>query len=95
MFSINRRTIVFLFVAVTALTRVGADQLAQDQSAFLSTAAVNARSSGSPVGPPPKVTICHNGNTLSVAEAAVAAHLAHGDTLGPCQQTQAATPPAK
>lgn len=32
-----------------------------------------------------KVTICHKGkNTISVAESAVSAHLAHGDTLGPC-----------
>jgi hypothetical protein len=46
--------------------------------------------------PPPssgggKVTICHKpggkqdkGHILSVGQAAVAAHLAHGDTLGPC-----------
>jgi hypothetical protein len=33
-----------------------------------------------------KVTICHKGkNTLTVAEPAVAAHLAHGDAMGPCQ----------
>jgi hypothetical protein len=36
-----------------------------------------------------KVLICHKpdkkgGHTLSVAEAAVLAHLGHGDTLGPC-----------
>jgi hypothetical protein len=38
-----------------------------------------------------KVTICHlppdnpaNARTLSVNARAVAAHLAHGDTLGPC-----------
>lgn len=31
-----------------------------------------------------KVTLCHEGNTITVAEPAVAAHLAHGDTLGPC-----------
>jgi len=32
----------------------------------------------------PKVTLCHKGETLSVAQPAVQAHLAHGDTLGPC-----------
>jgi len=33
-----------------------------------------------------KITICHKGkNTLTVAEPAVAAHLAHGDAMGPCQ----------
>jgi hypothetical protein len=31
-----------------------------------------------------KVLICHNGNTIEVAEPAVSAHLAHGDTLGAC-----------
>ncbi len=30
------------------------------------------------------VTLCHNGNTIEVAISAVDAHLAHGDTLGPC-----------
>jgi hypothetical protein len=32
----------------------------------------------------PQVTICHNGHTIQVPETAVPAHLAHGDTLGPC-----------
>jgi hypothetical protein len=31
-----------------------------------------------------KVTICHDGNTLTVGAPAVAAHVAHGDTVGPC-----------
>ena len=30
-------------------------------------------------GPPHKVTICHNGNVISVSQAAVPAHEAHGD----------------
>ncbi len=30
------------------------------------------------------VTICHNGNTMTVSEDALAAHLAHGDAIGPC-----------
>src|SRR5574341_541550 len=29
-----------------------------------------------------KVTICHKGNTIEVADDAVPAHLAHGDSLG-------------
>lgn len=38
-----------------------------------------------PVSPnEPKVTICHNGRTIVVAQSAVPAHLAHGDTVGPC-----------
>ncbi|MEZ4594303.1 MAG: FecR domain-containing protein [Chloroflexota bacterium] len=34
--------------------------------------------------PAGKVTLCHNGNTIEVDADAVDAHLAHGDTLGPC-----------
>jgi hypothetical protein len=34
-----------------------------------------------------KVTLCHKGQTLEVAEPAVQAHLNHGDTLGPCNVT--------
>lgn len=31
-----------------------------------------------------KVDICHNGHMINIAQAAVAAHLAHGDTEGAC-----------
>ena len=31
-----------------------------------------------------KVTLCHKGQTISVGSASVAAHLSHGDSLGPC-----------
>lgn len=31
-----------------------------------------------------KVTICHKGKTITVSGNAVAAHVGHGDTLGPC-----------
>ena len=31
-----------------------------------------------------KVTLCHKGNTISVAPPAVKAHLNHGDKLGAC-----------
>ena len=31
-----------------------------------------------------KVTICHNGHTIKVGQPAVAAHLRHGDHVGPC-----------
>jgi hypothetical protein len=32
-----------------------------------------------------KVTVCHEGNTLEISQSALDTHLAHGDTLGPCQ----------
>jgi hypothetical protein len=35
----------------------------------------------------PKVTFCHNGQTLKVGAPAVDTHLAHGDYLGPCRAT--------
>jgi hypothetical protein len=38
-------------------------------------------------GAPKKVVLCHKGRTIEVAESAVPAHLAHGDTLGPCPVT--------
>ena len=41
-----------------------------------------------------KVTLCHvppgdpaNAHTITVSASAVPAHLAHGDTLGPCEQS--------
>ncbi len=33
------------------------------------------------------VTMCHDGNTISVAETGVSAHLEHGDTKGACPET--------
>jgi hypothetical protein len=35
-----------------------------------------------------KVTLCHRGHTITVAEAALPAHLAHGDLVGPCETTE-------
>ena len=37
-----------------------------------------------PYGQNEKTTLCHNGVTITVDDAAVPAHLAHGDTLGAC-----------
>ena len=36
----------------------------------------------------PKVTICHNGNTIKVAKSSVSAHTKHGDTEGACPTGQ-------
>ena len=35
-----------------------------------------------------KVTLCHRGHTITVADSALQAHLAHGDTIGPCEVTE-------
>ncbi len=40
-----------------------------------------------------KVTLCHNGHTITVGEPAKAAHLEHGDTLEACGQTTAPSTP--
>jgi len=58
--------------------------LANDEASFVSTTAQLASDPATPVRPPPKVAICHEGETISVSASAVNAHLAHGDTLGPC-----------
>lgn len=42
---------------------------------------------GSNGGGGEKVTLCHNGQTIEVDAAAVPAHLEHGDTLGPCEES--------
>lgn len=34
-----------------------------------------------------KVDVCHNGQTINVDSHAVPAHLRHGDTEGPCEET--------
>lgn len=39
-----------------------------------------------------KVTLCHNGHTITVGAPAVDAHLAHGDTLGACGAGPACLP---
>ena len=58
--------------------------LAADQASFLSDTGRLQRDPGTPVGPPTRIIICHNGHSIRVNESAVPAHLAHGDTLGPC-----------
>jgi hypothetical protein len=57
---------------------------ASDQLSFYSTTAAMESDSGTPVGPPKSIIICHNGRTIRVSEKAAAAHFAHGDTPGPC-----------
>jgi len=40
-----------------------------------------------------KVEICHKGETISVSEKAVPAHLKHGDSLGVCGGGEVGCPP--
>ena len=35
-------------------------------------------------GPHDKVTLCHNGHSITVSMNAQDAHVAHGDSIGPC-----------
>ena len=58
------------------------------------TSSKDDKSSDSKSSDEKKVTVCHappgnpdNAQTISVAESAVSAHLAHGDTLGECPGT--------
>jgi hypothetical protein len=41
-----------------------------------------------------QVTICHQGQTLTVSNCALPAHQAHGDTLGPCPPPPSPPPPS-
>jgi hypothetical protein len=55
-----------------------------DSTDFFSDTARLQRDPGTPVGPPKKIILCHNGHTIRVSEKAAAAHFAHGDPNGPC-----------
>lgn len=72
------------FATIVSQAAAAPDVLAADQAAFRTETALHAVSSGTPVGPPAKVTLCHKGKAIQVSESAVPNHLAHGDTLGPC-----------
>ena len=45
------------------------------------------------INKPEKVEVCHKGKTVRVSEHAVQAHLAHGDTMGPCEVEPPVEPP--
>ncbi|MEI6085116.1 MAG: hypothetical protein WCS70_12550 [Verrucomicrobiota bacterium] len=78
------RATPYLILSLLAFVVVCISPVMGAGDGFSSDAARIARAPGSPVGPPPRIIICHKGKTITVAEAAVPAHLAHGDTLGPC-----------
>ncbi|MCI5210881.1 MAG: hypothetical protein D3910_19320, partial [Candidatus Electrothrix sp. ATG2] len=35
-----------------------------------------------------KIRVCHKGKTITVSESAIQKHLNHGDTIGPCSQSE-------
>jgi hypothetical protein len=49
--------------------------------------APGGKGNDSPPPPPKKVTVCHKGHAIEISENALSAHLAHGDTEGPCEVT--------
>lgn len=52
--------------------------------ALLGAAAPGLAKSRRPAAGRQKVVLCHNGHEIAVPTPAMEAHLAHGDTLGPC-----------
>jgi hypothetical protein len=74
--------VMFSFQATTFAAKRSV--IIQDEATFYSYTAQLSSNPGSPVGPKPKVTICHKGHTRTVSLAAVPGHLAHGDSIGAC-----------
>ena len=71
----NRRTSILSAVVAIAVTTLA-----------MVTVAFAAQEQGGGQGQE-KVTICHNGHTITVGEPALAAHERHGDTEGACATT--------
>ena len=81
----------YAFSMLVAFGQVGAVVRGAGAVAAALTPVAQANGNGpyGPYGPYGKVTICHHADskrfvTITVSEAAVPAHLAHGDTVGPC-----------
>jgi hypothetical protein len=77
----NRRIALagLLSTVVVAFVALGAVGLASG-----STSSAQAQ-----YAPGTKVTLCHKGkNTITVSQNALKAHLAHGDTVGPCKDVK-------
>jgi hypothetical protein len=70
--------------AASSPSLAGQNVLASDQAVFLSQTGQYSRSCGTPIGPPPKVTICYQGHSIKVPANIVSWYLNHGARLGPC-----------
>jgi hypothetical protein len=68
-------TLLFLSVAALATGKPGKPNPGKGKGAQVSATQYQGQ---------PKVTICHKGKTIRVAQPAVRAHLRHGDRVGPC-----------
>jgi hypothetical protein len=64
-----------LFIGVMAFSGIGLAQAVKGGN--------NVQAQGNAYGGT-KVTLCHNGQTITVGQPAAQAHLDHGDTAGPC-----------
>lgn len=72
------RRALSLGAALTATLSLGCDREDVDESG------PGFREGKSGGGGPKRVEVCHDGSTLTIPEPAIAAHLGHGDALGPC-----------
>jgi hypothetical protein len=77
-------TVAFTFLIPTQTEAANRRVIIQDEATFYSYVAQQSNNPGTPVGPKPKVQICHKGRTITVSLAAVPGHLGHGDSIGPC-----------
>jgi hypothetical protein len=71
-------TVLFLAVAALATGKPGKPNPGNPAKPGASAAAAQYQYGQ------PKVTICHKGKTIRVAQPAVRAHQRHGDSVGPC-----------
>ena len=70
--------------ATLVLSACGAESPLQPTAVPEARASYEPDGAATAMGGQPKVTICHKGETITVAQPAVSAHLAHGDTVGAC-----------
>ena len=74
---------------LTAVIDQSAGQFVQVITAKKSTQTAPSSPTKATSGSPHKITICHKGHvTITVDDAALDAHLAHGDTIGACRTSE-------
>lgn len=88
----RRRAVGVLLGGAAVAARLSGLDGATDGAAAKRRTAVKRAGNGKR---PAKVALCHQGHTITVAEPAVKAHLADGDSIGPCNAPGSATCQAK